>query len=173
MTGLLTAIFARGKPVFSEADSRDAAAISGLHGRSFRRGWSEEEIERLLAERNVVAHRAVIDRRLVGFILSRIAADEAEILSVAVVSSKRGRGVARQLLMLHLGRLAGLGVRVVFLEVDEHNISARKLYSRAGFQEVARRDNYYKDMDGNGVAALVLRRDLTAATGAGSPRFAR
>ena len=58
---------------------------------------------------------------MVGFILSRMAAGEAEILSVAITPARRGRGFARPLLDLHLRRLAGLGADTVFLEVDEHN----------------------------------------------------
>ena len=53
--------------------------------------------------------------------MSRLAADEAEILSVAVARAAQGRGLARRLLDLHLRRLAGLGCRAVFLEVDENN----------------------------------------------------
>ena len=98
--------------------------------------------------------------RLVGFIMSRMAAGEAEILSVAVAARQRGRGVARQLLTLHLRRLAGLGTRVVFLEVDEANTAARRLYHRAGFKEAGRREGYYRGTGGNQSAALVLRRDL-------------
>ena len=87
--------------------------------------------------------------------------DEAEILSVAVDARWRGRGLARKLLDLHLRRLAGLSARAVFLEVDEHNRAAIRLYDRAGFREVARRPNYYPDAGGKAAAALVLRRDLT------------
>ena len=55
--------------------------------------------------------------------------------------------------------LAGLRVRAVFLEVDEDNEPARRLYRRAGFREVARRKGYYQAA-GQSTAALVLRRDL-------------
>ena len=116
--------------------------------------------EGLLLDRNVVAHRAMLGRTLVGFILSRIVEDEAEILSVAVAAARRGRGLARLLLNLHLGRLAAFGVRAVFLEVDEDNAAARWLYARAGFQEVGRRAGYYPREDGQASVALVLRRDL-------------
>jgi ribosomal-protein-alanine N-acetyltransferase len=95
---------------------------------------------------------------VIGFILSRIAAGEAEILSVAVTRSRRGRGLGRKLLDLHLRRLAGLAVRSVFLEVDEGNTPARRLYQRAGFRNVGRREGYYTERDGS--PALVLRRDL-------------
>ena len=70
------------------------------------------------------------------------------------------RGLAGRLLTLHLRRLAGLGARTVFLEVDEQNTPAIRLYARAGFREVARRPNYYPSGMGKAANALVLRRDL-------------
>jgi [ribosomal protein S18]-alanine N-acetyltransferase len=158
--GLFAQFFARAEPALSEASARDAAAIASLHTASFRRGWSEQEVEGLLIDRAVIAHRAMLGGKLVGFIMSRLAADEAEILSVAVAARAQGRGFARQLLNLHLRRLAGLSARAVFLEVDEHNKPAIRLYERAGFREVARRPNYYPAADGKPATALVLRRDL-------------
>jgi len=143
-------------PAFSEARERDAAAIATLHAASFRRGWGEDEVHRLLIDRAVVAHRVMIGQALTGFILSRRAADEAEILSIAVAPARRGRGLAGRLLELHLRRLAGLGARAVFLEVGEQNVPACRLYERAGFRQVGRRQGYYE----GGATALLLRRDL-------------
>ena len=160
MIEIVRRLFARGEPVLAQAAARDAAKIAALHGVSFHRGWSDGEIERMLSDRNVLAHRATYGRSFIGFILSRLIAGEAEILSVAVASRRRGTGVARRLLDLHLRRLAGLGARAVFLEVDEDNVPARKLYQRAGFREVGRRDGYYQAPKGKSTAALVLRRDL-------------
>lgn len=154
-------LFSPGRPpVLSEAATRDAAAIAKLHAASFQRGWSEDEIEHMLLDRNVVAHRAAIGQNFAGFVISRMAADEAEILSIAVSSSYRGRNIARTMLRHHLGRLAAFGVRTVFLEVDEGNVSALRLYRRAGFVEVGRRDGYYPSTSGRPTSALVLRRDL-------------
>jgi ribosomal-protein-alanine N-acetyltransferase len=151
-------LFGRSEPALSTATPRDARALAAIHAASFHRGWSEHEFEQLLTDRGVVADRAISGRHNVGFILSRRAADEAEILSVAVARAWRGRGLARRLLDLHLRRLAGLGLRAVFLEVDEDNTPARRLYARAGFREVGRRAGYYAQSGGKG--ALVLRRDL-------------
>jgi ribosomal-protein-alanine N-acetyltransferase len=160
MMGMFSNLFTRGEPVLSEAASRDAAAIAALHAASFRRGWSEQEVEGLLTDRHVIAHRAMVGSAMAGFIMSRLVEDEAEILSVAVAGQRRGRGLARNLLNLHLRRLAALGARAVFLEVDEHNAAAIRLYDRAGFHEISRRPNYYPGPGGQAVAALVLRRDL-------------
>jgi ribosomal-protein-alanine N-acetyltransferase len=169
MMGFLAKLFARPQPRVSEATPRDAADFAALHAASFHRGWSEDELERLLLDRAVVAHRVVIGNRLCGFIISRIIAGEAEILSVAVATARRGKGLAGQMLNLHLRRLAGLGTRTVFLEVDEGNVPANRLYQRAGFRAVGRREGYYPDrtdknrvgdfpgQTSRGSAALVLR----------------
>ena len=157
MIGFLNRLFARGEPALSEATPHDAAAIAALHGKSFHRGWTDSEIESLLVDRSVIAHRATVGPSLVGFILSRMAADEAEILSVAVAPARRGRGLSRRLLDLHLRRLAGIGMHRVFLEVDEDNMPARRLYARAGFRDVSRREAYSQDRPGRSAAALVLQ----------------
>jgi len=157
----LRALFGADEPALADATAADAADIARLHARSFRRGWSEDEIERLIAERSVLAQCARTGRKLAGFIMSRRAAGEAEILSVAVARERQGRGIAQRLLVSHLGRLMALGTRAVFLEVDEDNVPALRLYRRAGFREVGRRPGYYAGRNGKPANALVLRRDLT------------
>ena len=160
MKAWLAWLFGGREPMLAVAGPRDAAALAALHAASFNRGWSEHEFEQLLIDRHVIADRAANGRASVGFILSRRAADEAEILSVAVARAWRGRGIARRLLDLHLRRLAGFGLRAVFLEVDEDNQPALRLYRRAGFSEVGRRPGYYPQASGKQASALVLRRDL-------------
>ena len=88
-------------------------------------------------------------------------ADEAEILSIAVDAAQRGRGLSRNLLLTHLGHLAGRGVRTVFLEVEENNQPARRLYEWAGFEVVGRRERYYQQPGGEQLNALLMRRDLS------------
>lgn len=160
MIEFFTRLLSRSEVTLSQAGVRDAAAFAALHATAFPRGWSEDEFERLLMDRKVVAHRAMSGGNVTGFVLSRLAADQAEILSISVALSSRGRGLGRQLLDLHLRRLAGLGVKALFLEVDEANVPARRLYARAGFREVGRRPAYYPQPGGQPSAALVLRRDL-------------
>jgi len=151
-----------GGPAAVEAASlRDARRLAQLHGESFHRGWGEGEFESMLTERNTLVHRLKVGRKVVGFAVSRMAADEAEILSIAVVASHRGRGLSRNLLLTHLGHLAGHGVRTIFLEVEENNQPARRLYERAGFSVAGRRERYYRQPGGEQLNALLMRRDLS------------
>lgn len=161
LTALFPKLFARANAVVEPANLRDAQRLSQLHRASFHRGWGADEFEQILIERNALAHRLRLGGSTIGFIVSRTAADEAEILSVAVATKYRGRGFSRDLLRTHLGHLAGHGLKTVFLEVEENNRPARALYERAGFRVVGRRDRYYKDAGGEQLNAVVMRRDLS------------
>ncbi len=92
--------------------------------------------------------------------MSRIALDEAEILTVAVQTEIRARGLGRALLAFHLSRLASAGVTQVFLEVDEANEPALRLYRRFGFAKVGERAGYYPKGAAKAATALVLRATL-------------
>jgi ribosomal-protein-alanine N-acetyltransferase len=157
----LSDLWGGGAVTIEPATLRDAPKLAQLHGASFHRGWGEGEFEQMLAERNTLVHRLRQGRKVIGFAVSRMAADEAEILSIAVDPKHRGRGLSRNLLLTHLGHLAGRGVRTVFLEVEENNQPARRLYARAGFAVAGRRERYYKQPGGEQLNAVLMRRDLS------------
>jgi ribosomal-protein-alanine N-acetyltransferase len=161
MSGWLSRLFAPATTSIEPASMRDAAKLSQLHRASFHRGWGQGEFETMLAERNTFTQRLMLGRTLIGFIISRLAADEAEILSVAVAASHRERGYSSELVANHLGHLAGRGIRRVFLEVEENNTPAVRLYQRVGFTTVGRREQYYRDASGAKLNALVMQRDLS------------
>ena len=156
----LSELLGTGTPVIEPATIRDAPRLAQLHGASFHRGWGESEFERMLAERNTLVQRLRLGRKIIGFAVSRMGADEAEILSIAIDAGHRGKGFSRNLLLTHLGHLAGYGVRSIFLEVEENNHPARRLYQWAGFAVVGRRERYYQQ-DGEQLNALLMRRDLS------------
>jgi ribosomal-protein-alanine N-acetyltransferase len=157
----LSDLWGGGALAIEPASPHDAPKLAQLHGASFHRGWGEGEFEQMLAERNTLVHRLRQGRKTIGFAVSRMAADEAEILSIAVDARHRGRGLSRNLLLTHLGHLAGRGVRTVFLEVEENNHPARRLYDRAGFSVAGRRERYYKQPGGEQLNAVLMRRDLS------------
>jgi [ribosomal protein S18]-alanine N-acetyltransferase len=161
MMGWLAEWWGGGTALVEPAGPRDAARLAQLHGASFHRGWGEGEFEAMLTERNTLVHRLRLGRKVIGFAVSRLAADEAEILSIAIDASQRGRGLSRNLLLTHMGHLAGRGVRRIFLEVEENNQPARRLYESAGFAVVGIRERYYQQPGGEQLNALLMRRDLS------------
>ncbi|HEX8663939.1 MAG TPA: ribosomal protein S18-alanine N-acetyltransferase [Beijerinckiaceae bacterium] len=142
--------------------SRHAGRLAEIHGEAFTRPWDAMEFERSLSEKSVHADGLFLGRgsEPAGFILSRRAADEAEILSVALAAGARGRGLSGALLDHHLRVLMQAGVRSVFLEVEEGNRPALALYRRRGFREIGRRQGYYARPDGTRAAAITMSRRL-------------
>jgi ribosomal-protein-alanine N-acetyltransferase len=93
-----------------------------------------------------------------GMILARVAADEAEILTLAVAPEQRRGGVGSALLSAAMDRAAERGAVRMFLEVAVTNDAARALYSAHGFTEAGLRRQYYTD----GTDALILRSTLSS-----------
>jgi ribosomal-protein-alanine N-acetyltransferase len=150
-------------PVIRALHSDRAESCAAIHAASFAHPWSPAEFETLLSSKATIG-AAAIDAgsdQLRGFSLSRVAADEAEILTIAVDGAYRNRGIGRALMIDTLSRLAASHVRSLFLEVEQANRAAIALYSRIGFREVGQRRGYYQKQGGSAATALVLRKDLT------------
>ena len=131
-----------------------AAALAAIHASAFppREAWGEDAITIQLA---LPGAFGLIDDRG-GMLLGRMAADEAEVLTLAVAPEARRQGIATLLLRAakaHVGARGGTGV---FLAVATGNAAALALYARAGFVEVGHRRRYYADL----ADALVLRARL-------------
>jgi tRNA threonylcarbamoyl adenosine modification protein YeaZ/ribosomal-protein-alanine acetyltransferase len=143
-----------------------AAVLAALHGDAFAAAhgdaggevWGESSLRDLLAMPGALALLATSDEQPVGFILLRQAADEAEIITLAVQPQWRRHGVARRLLTVGLDKMAGRGAQHCFLEVAEDNVAARGLYASAGFVEVGRRRGYYRDAAGGARDAIAMRK---------------
>ncbi|MGO9743257.1 MAG: GNAT family N-acetyltransferase [Roseiarcus sp.] len=139
-----------------------AEQCAGIHAAAFAHPWSAGEFAKLISDPATVGAAALDPATLSvrGFALSRCAADEAEILTIAVLPSCRKCGVARDLLREHLQQAAFAGARRIFLEVDADNAAALALYAKSGFVKVGERPGYYRRHAGPPVKALVMRRDL-------------
>lgn len=145
-------------------EAADAPALARLHRQDFIRPWSDGEFAALLAQDTVFgfAVRETGNRKagLLGFILARHAADEGEVLTVAVARSHRRRGLGWKLMDAVLRELHARRASALFLEVDETNAAAIALYKRLGFDQVGVRPRYYQTADKAKTGALVMRRDL-------------
>jgi ribosomal-protein-alanine N-acetyltransferase len=151
-------------PVVEDALDEDLPKLAEIHALSFSHEWSAEELARLKSQDGVtirVARRASPygTRNPLGFLILRAAADEAEVLTIAVHPRQRGRGVAKKLMEDGMFRLYSDRCASLFLEVDAANDAALLLYKGLGFRQVGERKGYYRSDDGAGTA-LVMRVDL-------------
>ncbi len=147
-------------PVVCEARAVDIDAVAELCTACFEEAWGHGSLSRVLGSPGAFGLLERSDEAAVGFVLCRVALDESELLSLGVAPAHRRRGVGGRLLDAASACAAQAGARVMFLEVAEDNLSARRLYGTAGFVRVGRRPGYYGRADGARVAALVLRRPL-------------
>lgn len=93
-----------------------------------------------------------------GFVLSRGAVDEEELLLIAVDPYHRGKGVGSALLERFVRDARQRGVQRLFLEMREGN-PAERLYRRHGFVSVGRRPAYYRRGTGPALDAITFARD--------------
>lgn len=139
-----------------------AALQAALHAESFDDAWREAEIAALLASPGVFARLARDGEAPLGFLLVRVAADEAEILTLAVSPARRRQGAGRALVEAAAEAAVLVGATALFLEVAEDNGPALALYNACGFERVGRRLGYYVRGEDR-VDALALRRALNTA----------
>lgn len=152
------------------ASSDDTDTITELHRRCFPVGWEKTFWASSISERNHLILVALIGdgfdndtaAEIQGFILVRRAADEAEILSIAVDPSARLRTIATALLGAAERELTAR-TRRLFLEVSIDNAPALALYERAGFIPVGRRSGYYQSVGDVATDAIVMTKDIATA----------
>lgn len=135
----------------------DPEDLAEIHAEAFDAPWDAAAFRALLDQPGVIAV-AEAD----GFILIRVVADEAEILTLAVRPAARRQGLGARLTAQAAAAARSLGAARLFLEVAEDNAAARSLYEALGFQPAGRRRGYYARKDGPAVDALILALNFTA-----------
>jgi len=98
-----------------------------------------------------------LEKRICGFIASRLIADELHINNVAVRSESRRSGIGSALLETVIEEGAKKGARQAFLEVRVGNAPAQALYARCGFRIAGQRKGYYSDPPED---ALIMSRPI-------------
>ncbi|MBC2884040.1 ribosomal protein S18-alanine N-acetyltransferase [Ochrobactrum sp. CM-21-5] len=162
MMGLPFGRFARRQISIEQLSAQDSHAIQRIHAVAFHHGWSSDDFRSLIAQDTVfgfVARPHGKPNEACGFVLARLVAGEAEILTIAVSRDMQRQGVGRSLMDAVLRHLYQERAETLFLEVDEANVAAQALYRRLGFEKVGHRPAYYEIGNGRS-AALILRRDF-------------
>jgi ribosomal-protein-alanine N-acetyltransferase len=125
--------------------------LAELHAEAFDAPWTADAFAGLLNQPGMV-----LETESGGFILARVAGDEAEILTLAVRPAARRAGLASRLVAAAAAQSASMGAERLLLEVAKDNGAARALYDGLGFEVAGRRRRYYARPDGESVDALLL-----------------
>lgn len=140
----------------------DASAIALLHGRLFSPPWTTLEVAQLMVHPGAAAFVAqgAAGEGVAGYILGRVAADEAELLSIGVTMAHRRQGIARNLMQALAARVREMGATRLYLEVSAANPGAVALYQVQGFTRIGVRRGYYRLPGQPAEDALLLALEL-------------
>lgn len=137
----------------------DAGALAKIHRDGFARGWPSSDFAAWLREplRTPVYVACDAHRRIAAFALFRQVETEAELITLAVAANKRAKGIGTALMAAAIADLRLTPAREIFLEVEQTNSSALKLYKNFGFAIVGERKAYYPKPDGTAATAYLMR----------------
>ena len=150
------------------ARGADIEAVLAIEQESFVDPWSRDSFETALDVGRMlflVAEGLLDDGgregerempAVLGYVVALLMLDEAEVADLAVSAVARGRGIGGLLLDRVVAEMHAVGVRTMYLEVRESNLSARALYNSRFFTHVGRRRGYYNNPRED---ALLLKRD--------------
>jgi len=140
------------------ASDKHAHALAKLHAGAFYRGWSVDEFACFINDpaRTPVFVSLDKNQKIVGFAVIRKVVDEAELLSIVVEEKNRSKGIASSLMKAIFADLFISSAQKIFLEVEEKNHSAVKLYNKFGFKIIGNRQAYYEKSQGEKANALVM-----------------
>ncbi|MDZ4257829.1 MAG: ribosomal protein S18-alanine N-acetyltransferase [Gemmatimonadales bacterium] len=148
-------------------DLADLPALVALERAAFSDPWTASQLAQALDDESAVA--LVLEDgpgEVVGSVLARVVADEAEVLTIAVAPSHRRRGLGRRLLDAAIAAAADRGAATVWLEVRASNRAARGMYESAGFVAAGLRRGYYRRPPED---AVVLCHRVVPLASAGTP----
>jgi [ribosomal protein S18]-alanine N-acetyltransferase len=138
----------------------DYAHASRLHKNAFYRGWSEKDIQELLEGSLTWGLKIEENRELLGYIIWREVADEAEILTLIIDPLCQRKGYATQLLETVCNSLIKKKIFKLFIEVAEDNNGAQSFYKAHGSTYLTTRPNYVLREGGRYRSALLFVKTL-------------
>lgn len=135
----------------------NAEEMAAIHADSFTvpRPWTAAEFDSLSQSPHVF-----LITEPEGFLMGRSIAGEAEILTLAVAPSARGKGIGASLVQRFCQTARADGALTAFLEVSAQNEGAMRLYHREGFTESGRRKGYFHSAENGRIDAILMSRRL-------------
>ena len=124
----------------------DLDEVCRIEESAFSAPWKREDYAALIGRRNALflaMGPGPAGENIAGYGCILQAADEGDLVSIAVREEQRGDGRGMDLLLALLREAEARGAERIFLEVRKSNTAAVRLYEHAGFTAVGIRKNYY------------------------------
>lgn len=125
------------------AEESDLEKIAQMEKDYFADSWSENSIRTQIENQKIIVIKFA--EEILGYCIFMVAADEGEILRIAINKKMRLSGLGKKLLTSVISEMRESGVNEVFLEVRAGNEGAIALYKSIGFSEIGIRKGYYRD----------------------------
>lgn len=133
----------------------DAETVASIERECIECAWSEVEIRACIESGDYVFLKAELSGETVGYVSFQRVPPEYNICNLAVKREFRRRGAASALIEEACDYVKRAGGGVVFLEVNENNVTALRLYEKSGFAAFGFRPRYYGDQ-----AAITMKREI-------------
>ena len=149
------------KVELSYGSASDVSAIMPIMQSSFAEefgeAWNHQQCYSMLLMRGSRLLIAKVNGHPAGFVMSRIAADEEEVMMIAVMPEFQGRAIGQQLIEQTIATAKSENCYAIFLEVRDGN-GARQLYDKMGFEQIGVRKNYYTGKSNDKFDAITLKK---------------
>ncbi len=132
------------RPLIRAATTADLPALAHIEALCSAQAWSEAALAAQLAQPGSALFVASIYNELLGYAALSSAADEGELLNLAVLPQHRRAGLGPLLLARVIEEARNRALACLFLEVRAGNAPALALYARLGFLPVGLRKGYYQ-----------------------------
>lgn len=147
--------------LLTEQSESDLSQIAQLEKQLFSVGsWTDDVLQEFFSQRHTHFFVMRLDNKIMGYCITQVMFDTAEILRIGVSRAYQRQGLAKQILMEVMVFLKKMEVDKLLLEVRNDNLSAIGLYQGFDFKQIHVRKNYYDNKDGTFTDALILQKAL-------------
>lgn len=122
----------------------DLSAVIQIEKESFDHPWSQEEFLACLRSRNCIGMVALCDSKVVGFMIYELVNKRVHLISVAVTTAFRRRGIGRMMMDKLKNKLSAQYRTQVSLEVRETNLAAQLFFRSCQFQATSVLRDFYE-----------------------------
>ena len=137
--------------------------LAEIHKTAFSPGWSADDFASHIDLTSDDVLGVVEDGEIHGFVITRTAVDQAEILTIVVAPEHLRKGLGQSLLRQAETCALERGADVMFLDVAADNPAAIRLYAKNHYHQCGTRPRYYRrEMNGKvgRVDAILYKKHL-------------